>query len=765
MGNILYYLIAVSVIGMAYSFWKYFQLTQIETGTSSSIEKALVIKNGAIRYIQTEYKILLLFVISIGLLLFFKGQAESDSNGFITTSYVVGAGFSALAGYIGIRLSTLSNNIVSNESRVSFSIAYKSAISGSASIGLANISLMIAGIAGLLLIYNYLGHSWTASMTINILAGFALGASSVSLFSRVGGGLFSKSAEQTDFDIQHTELGIRQNSVHNPASSSCEIGQNITNIGGIGSDLFESFSASIIASMILGVGFLNSESIMDKLPMGPVLVPFAIAAVGILTSIGAIFLLNANNKSGAKNALDLSEGMAAVLMVVAAFFISKFLLPSEWKFSDLGEESIITTTYHSLGIFWCALFGIAASVAIGKLSPLFIGDKTKSIKSVVEQSAKGPESNILAGLQNGSIAIGTSLILIITVSILSYYFAGYYGLGIAAVSMLSNMGYYFTINAFAPIADNSNSIAIKAEMSNEAISNTNELKQTGIPTLANQRSFIIVASSFSVIAIFSAFLQNTGVEMVNLTKPLVISGMLLGSVLPFLLNSTTLGAIRRITKKMTQEVKRQFTEIPTLAEAKEILDKYHGDLTYATEGEKEIVYSSAKDVDHNQFVEISSYQTIWESIIPGVAAISLTTLLGYFAGIEILAGFLVGTISSGIVLSLFISNSGNTWESTKFALENGVEINGEILNESSPAYQSAIIGDKVGKPLKDSISPTIMVIVKLILITAIILSSGLINRLASKKGLHVKNNININYQGQKEKQEIAQNTCQFNAYE
>jgi K(+)-stimulated pyrophosphate-energized sodium pump len=746
MGNILYYLLGVSILGMAYSFWKYYQLTQPEAGSADSTRIAKTIKSGTFRYIESEYKILLLFGISIGLLLFFKGKSESQSNWQLAISYITGAGISVLAGYLGLYISTISNVMTANESRVSFAKGFESATSGSSAIGLANASLLTFGLIGMLLLFSLTGKSWDSTTTLNVLAGFALGASTVSMFARYGGGIFAKSAEIANDQIQTNEVGIKSGSQHNPSATASDIGHNIANIKGIGADIFDSFAATLIATMILGISFLNSDGIVERLAMGPVLVPLAIAAVGILASAGAIFVLKAIDSNDAKKMLAITEGVAAIILALAAFFVTKILLPSEWEVVKETETLRITTTYYSLGIFWCAFFGIAASVIIGKISPLFLSTKSKSIQTTSDQSAKGADSGILAGIQNGLISIGLPVALIIAVSVLSYFYAGYYGLGVATVGMLANMGFYNTMSAFAPISDNSHSIAIKSALSEETITNTNELKKTGLRNLASSRNFMIVASSLTALTLLSTFIVHSKIELINLSKPLVITGILLGAVLPFILSSTVLSSITRITKKMVSETKRQFTDIPVLAEAKAVLDKYRGDLTYATEGEKEIVYGAIDDVDNNQLVEVSTYSTIYETIIPGGILILLTVILGYFTGIEILSGFLTGLVSASILVSLFMSNSGSSWESTKIAFEEGVKINGEEQGTGTIGHQSSVVADKAGKPIKDAVSPSIIVAMKLALITAIIICSALINRELSKNGLHVENKQNIDVQ-------------------
>jgi K(+)-stimulated pyrophosphate-energized sodium pump len=403
------------------------------------------------------------------------------------------------------------------------------------------------------------------------------------------------------------------------------------------------------------------------------------------------------------------------------------------------ETQILTTTYYSFGIFWCTIFGIAASVIIGQISPLFLSVNSKAIKNSASQSYRGTDSGFLVGLQNAFLSIGLPVALIVAVSILAYFYAGFYGLGMAAVGMLANMGFYNTMSAFAPITDNANTMAIESAMSDDAVKNTRELKLAGLKNLANSRNFMIIASALTSITLLSAFIVHSGIELVNLSKPLVITGILLGAVLPFILSSSVLSSVVKAGNKMITEARRQFTEIPALSEAKEILDKYRGDLTYATEGEKEIVYAAVDDVNHKQLVEISTYSIVWETITIGGISIALIAFLGYFAGIEILAGFLTGLVASGIVLSLFMANTGNTYESTKIAYEEGIKLHGEQVGTGSGGYQTSVITDKAGKQMKDAVSPSIMVIVKLALVAALVLSSALINRELSKKGLHIQN--------------------------
>jgi len=758
MGNILYYLIVTGFLGLAYSFWKSYQINGLESGNANTAEVTTSIRKGTLTYIQAEYKFLLLFALSLGILLYFKGKSESTSNGLIALSYIVGAGLSALAGYLQLQISLKANEKVTIQSQDSFEQGFSKAFYGSISIGLIGVSFVIIGLASLFIGLGFLGRSWDTTTTMNVIAGFALGASSIALFARMGGGVFAKSADLSEAYIVKTEPGIKDKSLYNPSSIANDAGQNISNVAGIGSDIYESLSIALIASMILGISFLNTDAVMDHLAYGPILIPLIIAAVGILTTIGASFLLNASEPTSSKRAIDITEGFAALVMVIASFFAIKYLLPAQWDVEKKTSEELITTTYKSLGIFWSVFFGILASAAIGRLTNIYIGSKTKSVNSIIDKSFSGPAANISGGLEQGFISTGIPLLLVLVVAVASYYFAGFYGVGMAAVGMLSYVGLQHALNAYAPITDNSNSIAIKAGLDEPTIKQTNDLKLIGIQLIAKEKGFLTVAASISVIALLSAFFQQSGLGMVDITKPLVLVGLLAGVALPFILSSNMLAVIGRVSNKMIKETQRQFVEIPALASAKEILDKYNGDLTYATEGEKETVYAAKSSADYKQCIEIGTFATIWETLIPSIIAIAIPVLLGYFAGAEILTSLLIGVIAGSIIMSVFQATSGSAWESAKNAIEEGVEYKGEIYSKESAAYQAALVGEKVGKPLKDTASPAMVVLMKVMLVVAIILAPGLSEKAAKKEGLSVENKNITKESNEKESLKIAEDT-------
>lgn len=719
MGNILYYLLILSISGLVYSFWKYRQVKKAGPDKGIISEIGFNLKKESLHYLQLNYKLLLLFCISAGVLLYFESNTGGEKNLFIVISYLMGSGISALSTYYGTKIAGSVNSIVANESRQTYQKGFWAAHAGSSSIALLNISLLILGVLVLLLAYSFTGGEIDSSTMLNKMAAFALGASTVSMFTRIGGGLFKSSAEICDYQIQKTEPGITENSIHNPASLALDTGKLISQTGGTGAELFESFSVALIAAMLIGVGFTGSNEIVTHLEMGPILVPLAIGSAGILSSIAGLFILKATDKKNAEKMTGYAEILSSVILVLSSFFIIQALLPGQWDQSSQSNNQIHTVSYFSWGVFWSALFGVLAAVVIGKSSSLFFNQNTKTVQSAVTESIKTIESGFFAGFKNGFMGMGPNVAVILLLPIVSYYFAGLYGLGIAAVSMLANLGFYYTLGCFAPVASIANTIAIKEGMEPETIQQTFHLKQTGISNQLRIRILNHCSTTLATIALFSAFIA-IGKPELNISKTVVWSGILLGAFIPFFINSSVFASIGRISKKMISETKRQFTEIPELREAREILDKYKGDLSLATSGEKETVYAAADHVENNKLTEISTFPSVFGALLPGLLVLLMVPMLGYFAGFETLTAFLTGMLASSVLLSLFLITTGSSFESSKTAFENGIEINGENISKETGGYLNSVSAYRFANPFQDSLSPALLIIAKLALLIAVI---------------------------------------------
>jgi len=726
---------AAGLLGLAYSFWQSYGINKPVTGNQKTTDTASSIKTGVITYITAEYKFLLLFVLSLGIILFFYGKSQENLNWLLAISFLVGAVSTAAAGYFSMRIASAASEKVVTESQNSYAEAHSATFSASNAIGIIGVSSVVVGLTVLLTALTFLKKEWEFLTMENVIAGYALGATSIVLFARLGGSLFANSSDKAENEIVSAETGINEKSYHNPSSVSNETGKIVSNIGGIGADFFESASATIIAAMFLGANLLTDEPSNKTL----LVLPLIIFAIGIFSSIGASFLLKSSEVSTTRKAMNFAEIIGAAILSLATFFAIKYLLPAQWDVTTKTDEELIITTYKGLGIFWSVFLGIVASVGIGYITKIYTGKESKTVKNIVDKSTKGTANNILGGIEAGLISTGIPVAVLLAVTLAAHYFAGFYGVGIAAVGFFGNMGLQYAYNAAAPIADNANSIAQKTNIDELGIVETNNLKTIGIQSIAQGKIYLALGASIGVVALIGAFIQQAGLMAINLTNPIIIASLAAGTLLPFILSSNALAAVNRISTKIVNEVKRQFIDIPALADAKEILDKYNGDLTYATEGEKEIVYSAQESADNNQCIEIAAYSTIWETLIPGIIAITIPVLVAFFGNAEMLAALLFGALASGTLMAVYQANTGSSLESTKYALEEGVVKNGELLGKESSAYESAVIGENTGKPIKDAASPAVVVLVKLLAIVAIILVPLLVNKAKKSKGLHVNN--------------------------
>lgn len=734
-----YLIIAAGIIGLGFSFWNSYKISKLSSEDYNIKETANKIKEGVTTFIVAEYKFLALFIVSLSILAFFYGKSQEGLNGLIAVSLIIGAASSLAANYFSKQFAVKANEKVVTESQKTYSDGFSATFSAGISVGIINASAVVLGLLILFFVSDFIAPQemeYGKSMfnfNINMIAGFTFGASAIAVFSRIAGGVFAKSAELAESEVVEKETGITDKSPYNPASVANETGKVANKIGGIGADIYESFTAAIVATIFIGTALLTQ----DEKTLGLLSLPLIIASIGIFTSIGGSYLLRSSEVSTSRQAINIAEGFAAIVLSIGAFFAIKYTIPAEWEVVKTTDSEIIITTYKSLGIFWSAFFGIAASAGIGYVTNYFTSKESTTVKHLAGESVKGTSNNILVGTESGLISTGIPTAIILAVILAAYYFAGFYGVGLAAVGFLGNMGLQMAFNAFAAVADNTDNIAVKADLDDTTLRQTNDLKLTGVQSIAQGKVFLAVAASLSSLAIFSAFVQLTGIYEVNLVKPLIISSLIIGSLLPFLLSSNALAAVRRVSKKIVSEVNRQFTDIPALNDANEILDKYNGDLTYATEGEKEIVYSAKDSADSNQCIETATYSTIWEVLIPGVIAIAIPVLTAYLGGTEMLAAMLLGVITTGTILALYQANKGSVLENTKYALEEGTVYNSELIGKESSAYPASVVGDKVGQPLKDASSPAMTALIKIMLVTSLLLVPLLVNKSKKKKALQL----------------------------
>ena len=707
--NVLLVLFA-GAVALAFSFWKTKWILSQDEGTKKMKIIGKNIAEGAMAFLRAEYRVLGFFVVFVALLLGIANYNSNDSSSLISLSFLVGAIASGLAGFLGMTVATKSNNRTTNAARQNLESALNIAFSGGSVMGMSVVGLGVLGLGSLFLLYsNIYGSDFNNIKTVlNILSGFSLGASSIALFARVGGGIYTKAADVGADLVGKVEAGIPEDHPLNPATIADNVGDNVGDVAGMGADLFESYVGSIIGSMVLGSSIL----VMGNFDLNFILLPLMIAASGIVVSIFGTFLVSVKEGGDPQKALNRGEFGSAIIMIVVIYFLIEIFLPE--TFIQNGKS------FTSQGVFIATLIGLLAGLGIGLITEHYTGTGTKPVNSIAKQSMTGAATNIIAGLGVGMQSTAIPILIISSSIIGAYHFSGLYGIAMAALGMLANTGIQLAVDAYGPISDNAGGIAEMAELPKKVRERTDKLDAVGNTTAAIGKGFAIGSAALTALALFAAFMVQSGIKSINIADPWVMAGLFVGGMLPFLFSSMAMAAVGRAAMSMIEEVRRQFRDIPELKKALELMNlKSENEWN---ENDKKIYENALLKAEHGRCVEISTQSAIKEMLLPGLLAVASPVLVGFTFGPETLGGLLAGVTVTGVLMAIFQSNSGGAWDNAKKMIEEGVTFNNIHLEKGSEAHKASVVGDTVGDPFKDTSGPSLNILIKLMSVVSLVIA-------------------------------------------
>ena len=668
------------------------------------------IAEGAMAFLRAEYRVLSVFVILVATLLGIANYNSNDSSAYIALSFLVGALASGLAGFLGMKVATKSNNRTTNAARQNLESALKIAFSGGSVMGMSVVGLGVLGLGSLFMLYTniYGSDSINIKTVLNILSGFSLGASSIALFARVGGGIYTKAADVGADLVGKVEAGIPEDHPLNPATIADNVGDNVGDVAGMGADLFESYVGSIIGSMVLGSSIL----VMGQYDVNFILLPLMIAASGVIVSIIGTFMVSVKEGGDPQKALNRGEFGSAAIMVAVIYFLIQTYLPDTF----VQNQEIFTSN----GVFFATVIGLLAGLGIGLITEHYTGTGTRPVNSIAKQSMTGAATNIIAGLGVGMQSTALPILIISSSIIGAYYFSGLYGIAMAALGMLANTGIQLAVDAYGPISDNAGGIAEMAELPKEVRERTDKLDAVGNTTAAIGKGFAIGSAALTALALFAAFMVQSGIKSINIADPWVMAGLFVGGMLPFLFSSMAMGAVGRAAMSMIEEVRRQFRDIPELKKALELMNLKNESEWSDTD---KVTYEEAlSKAEHGRCVEISTQSAIKEMILPGLLAVASPVLVGFVFGPETLGGLLAGVTVSGVLMAIFQSNSGGAWDNAKKMIEEGVTFDNVHIGKGSEAHKASVVGDTVGDPFKDTSGPSLNILIKLMSVVSLVIA-------------------------------------------
>ena len=711
MEHLLYLLPVLGLVGLIYRTLLSGWVVRQDAGDAKMSGIAGHIAEGAMAFLKAEYRILGLYVVVAGAGLGVLSQVPkvaAHSSLLIVLGFVVGCFFSALAGFLGMRIATKANVRTTQAAKTSLAKALKVSFGGGAVMGLGVAGLAVLGLSSLFILFflKFMGGSFAnggydaMTKVLEVLAGFSLGAESIALFARVGGGIYTKAADVGADLVGKVEAGIPEDDPRTPATIADNVGDNVGDVAGMGADLFGSYVATVLASMVLGNYIIrdNGGSIADSFGgIGPILLPMAIAGIGILASIVGTWFVGIPEKAGndskaVQGALNKGNNLAMLLALIGSFFLIKVLLPAtiKMKVFNAGDFSNITTT--SMNVFWAVCIGMAVGYLISFITEHFTGLGGKPVAGIVQKSVTGTATNIIAGLGTGMFSTAYPVLIFAAAIWGSYTLAGFYGVGIAASAMMATTAMQLAIDAFGPIADNAGGIAEMSELPKEVREKTDILDSVGNTTAAVGKGFAIASAALTALALFAAYVTLTGIHGINIFDAKVLAALFVGGMIPVVFSALAMNSVGKAAMDMVGEVRRQFREIPGILEG-------------------------TGNPEYGKCVAISTQAALREMLAPGIITLLTPVLIGLFMGAEALGAYMAGVTVSGVLWAIFQNNAGGAWDNAKKTIEAGAEIefNGrkEVFYKKSEPHKAAVVGDTVGDPFKDTSGPSMNILIKL----------------------------------------------------
>ena len=711
----------VAVLALLYTFLMYKWVIKNPSGNDKMQQISDSISRGAAAFLKAEYRSIAIFVAISSILLYYVAYKSPYQHPLIVVSFIIGAIFSALAGYIGMMIATKANVRTTEAAKFSLSRAFKVAFSAGTVMGAGVTGLALLGLGVLFIIFYKLFlpnglnvyNRHLLNLALETLTGFSLGAESVALFARVAGGIYTKAADVGADIVGKIESNIPEDDPRNPATIADNVGDNVGDVAGMGADLFGSYVATIVSAMFLGceIDTLGSDKFSG---LSAVLLPLVIAGLGIIFSLlSVLFVRVKGDKDNVQSALNVGNWLSMLMTSIGSYFVIKYFLPKDLVMRNQSFTS--DNVFHSI------IVGLFVGGIISLITEYFTSMGRKPVNTIVSQSSTGHGTNVIAGLSIGMLSTALPVIMFAFGIFVSFYLAGFYGVAIAASGMMATTAMQLSVDAFGPIADNAGGIAEMSGLPEEVRKRTDILDSVGNTTAATGKGFAIASAALTSLALFAAFVKTSNIDSIDIYKAEVLASLFVGGMIPFLFSSLAISAVGRAAMAMVREVRRQFRTIKGILEG-------------------------TAEPEYDKCIEISTNAAIKEMVLPGIVAIVPPIMIGYIFGPEVLAGFLAGVTVSGVIMAIFQCNAGGAWDNAKKAFEKGVNINGEIVYKGSEAHKSSVTGDTVGDPFKDTSGPAMNILIKLSTIVALIIAPHIAKK--SKININKLNNSTQNIEQQ-----------------